>query len=36
MIETTPYLKSCLNRRGFLAGSAAALAGIWLPLTAQA
>lgn len=35
-IDAAPYLKSCLNRRGFLAGSAAALAGVLLPLTAEA
>ena len=36
MKDSSPYLKSRLDRRGFLAGSAAAVAGLWLPLTGQA
>jgi len=36
MTQPTPYLKSCLNRRNFLTGSAAAFAGLFLPLTAVA
>jgi len=36
MKESSPYLKTRLGRRDFLAGSAAALAGILLPLSAEA
>ena len=36
MTERIPYLKSCLNRRSFLAGSAAAVAGVFLPLCTEA
>ncbi len=36
MNELAPYLKSRLNRRSFLTGSAATLAGLWLPLSGEA
>ncbi len=40
MRDSSPYLKARLGRRGFLAGSSAALAaagaGLWLPLSARA
>ena len=36
MKESSPYLGAQLGRRKFLTGSAAALAGIILPLTARA
>ncbi len=36
MNEHAPYLKARLNRRDFLAGSAAAVAGLLLPLSSEA
>lgn len=36
MTESTPYLGARFGRREFLGGTAAALAGLWLPLSARA